>query len=189
MADKPTALPFHSLGKRLRQLREKHRETVAEVSGAVEIDEKQLVSIEAGKDRPSEDILLLLMSHFGVADDKIADELWQLAGYETGHDHHEEHDQKHSDHDDLKRTAAMMIMLDPRVMYSDSVEVVSNKQGVIINFSQTAGPDAPHLTVSRIGMSYDQAKAVMGILHQVLYNHDNPGSARRLSGGGASKEK
>ena len=182
MADKPTAPPFHFLGKKLRQLREKHRETVAEVCGAVEIDETQLVSIETGKDRPSEDILMLLMSHFGVYDDKIADELWALAGYDVHYDHHHE-DVRHEECDDMKRTGAMMIMLDPRVMYSDSVEVVSNKQGVIINFSQTAGSDAPHLTVSRIGMSYDQAKAVMGILHQVLYNHENPGNTRRLQGG------
>jgi hypothetical protein len=36
-------------------------------------------------------------------------------------------------------------------------------------------------------MSYDQAKAVMGILHQVLYNQDNPGSARRIEGGDSEK--
>ena len=190
MADKPKASPYQLLGKKLRQLREKHRETLAEVSGAVEIDEKQLVQMEAGKDRPSEDILMLLMSHFGVSDDKIADELWALAGYNMRHEQdHNHEDARHDDHDDMKRTAAMMIMLDPRVMYSDSVEVISNKQGVIINFSQTAGADAPHLTISRVGMSYDQAKAVMGILHQVLYNHDNPTNARRLSDGGATKEK
>ncbi len=186
MSEKDTSVPYKSLGKRLRQLREKHRETIAEVSGAVEIDEKQLVNIEEGKDRPSEDILLLLISHFGLDDDLAADELWDMAGYDARHDHdHDEHDHelKHNDGEELKRTASMMIMLDPRVMYSDSVEVVSNKQGVIVNFSQTAGPDSHPLVISRVGMSYDQAKAVMGILHQVLYARDNPGNARRLNGG------
>lgn len=184
MAQKDTSAPYGLLGKKLRKLREAHRESVAEVSGAVEIEEKYLSNIEAGKDRPSEDILLLLISHFGLEDDN-ADELWHLAGY---HQHEDSEPHAHTEQDDARqRTAAMMIMLDPRVMYSDSVEVVSNKQGVIVNFSQTAGPDAPHLTISRIGMSYDQAKAVMGILHQVLYNHDNPGNTRRLSGGKANK--
>jgi transcriptional regulator with XRE-family HTH domain len=181
MSSKKTSSPFEPLGSKLRQLREQHRESLAEVCGAVEIDEDHLVNIESGKDRPSEDILMLLISHFGIGDDH-AEELWELAGYTpTVHDHSEH---KHDDHDEVKRSGGtMMIMLDPRVMYSDGVEIVSNKQGVIINFSQTAGPESPPLTVSRIGMSYDQAKAVMGILHQVLYAQENPGNSRRLGGG------
>lgn len=181
MSDKQAPHPYAPLGSRLRQLREQHRESVAEVSGAVEIDETQLTIIEQGKDRPSEDILMLLISHFGIGDES-ADELWELAGYEAKHDH-DDHKHEGHDHDDLKRTAAMMIMLDPRVMYSDSVEVISNRQGVIINFSQTAGPNSPPLTISRVGMGYEQAKAVMGILHQILYEHDNPTNPRRLTGG------
>lgn len=179
MSDKRPPSPFAPLGNRLRQLREQHRESVAEVSGAVEIEETQLADIELGKDRPSEDILMLLISHFGIGDDS-ADELWELAGYEAKHAPNEH---RTDDHDDMKKTAAMMIMLDPRVMYSDSVEVVSNRQGVILNFSQTAGPQSPPLTISRVGMSYDQAKAVMGILHQILYDRDNPTNPRRLGDG------
>ncbi|MBL8121259.1 helix-turn-helix domain-containing protein [Candidatus Saccharibacteria bacterium] len=182
MNGKKTSLPYEPLGSKLRQLREQHRESVAEVSGAVEIDETHLVSIESGKDRPSEDILLLLISHFGVGEDH-AEELWELAGYVPQSSDTDSRDHKHEDHDDVKRTAAMMIMLDPRIMYSDSVEVVSNKQGVVLNFSQTAGADSPPLTISRVGMSLEQAKAVMGILHQVLYSQDNPGNSRRLGGG------
>ncbi len=179
MSDKSSLPPFAPLGRRLQQLREQHRESVAEVSGAVEIDAKQMANIELGKDRPSEDILMLLISHFGVGEDS-ADELWELAGYQAKHDHDA---QKQDDQEDSKRTAAMMIMIDPRVMYSDSVEVISNRQGVVLNFSQTAGMGTAPLTVSRVGMSYDQAKAVMGILHQILYEQDNPSNSRRLGGG------
>lgn len=53
-----------------------------EVSGAVEIDEKRLKRIEAGIERPAEDILLLLISHFGVAD-REAVQLWELADYDS----------------------------------------------------------------------------------------------------------
>lgn len=178
MADEDTPTPYSTLGTELKSLREQLRESVAEVSGAVEIEEKQLSSIEAGIHRPSEDILTLLLSHFGVEEDR-ADELWELAGYgeKDPSSYHTE------ERDDLKRTAAMMVILDPRVMYSDSIEVVSNKQGVILNFSQTAGPNTPPLIISRVGMSYDQAKAVMGVLHQVLYAQDNPVHVRRLQDG------
>lgn len=183
MSDKSTSSPYEPLGSRLRELREQHSESLAEVSGAVEIDEADLTHIESGKDRPSEDILLLLINHFNLAEER-AEELWQLAGYDHGHAKHDL-----GDSEDIKhKSGAMMIMLDPRVMYSDSIEVVSNKQGVVLNFSQTASPENPALTVSRIGMSYDQAKAVMGILHQVLYNHENPGNGRRLHGGNTKKD-
>lgn len=175
MSDVNKSLPYESLGSILRRLREGSRESLAEVSGAVEIDETALDRIEAGTERPSEDILLLLISHFAVADDKAA-ELWQLAGYDKAAD------------DDAPEQAAngrpqtLMVMIDPRVMYSDQVEVVANNQGVVLNFSQNAGQNGQPLTVARIGMSQDQAKMVMGILHQALYDLDNP-NRKRLDGG------
>jgi hypothetical protein len=66
-------------------------------------------------------------------------------------------------------------MIDPRVMYSDSFEVVANQRGVVLNFSQVGGQNGSPLTVARIGMSREQAKMIMGILHQALYDIDNPG--------------
>ncbi len=152
---------------------------MAEVSGAVEIDEKKLSMIEAGTERPSEDILLLLISHFAVEDDKAA-ELWQLAGYDkqqSEEDRDHDHEQSQSG-----RQQTLMVMIDPRVMYSDSVEVVANERGVVMNFSQAAGQHGQPLTVSRIGMSRDQAKMLMGVLHQALYDLENP-KRRRLGDG------
>jgi hypothetical protein len=140
---------------------------MAEVSGAVEIDEKDLSLIEDGSERPSEDILLLLISHFAVEDDKAA-ELWQLAGYDKQSDDESETTAQNS------RQQTLMVMIDPRVMYSDSVEVVANGKGVVLNFSQAGGQPGQPLTVARIGMSPEQAKMVMGILHQALYDIDNP---------------
>jgi transcriptional regulator with XRE-family HTH domain len=181
MSDANTSTPYKRLGSILKHLREEHRESVAEVSGAVEINEVELARFEAGQERPAEDILLLLISHFDIEEDH-ATELWQLAGYENKADEFSQP----IEHDAKQRTQAMMVMLDPRVVYSDSVEVAANKQGVIVNFAQTTGPNMQPLTIARIGMSYDQAKAVMGVLHQVLYNHDNPGNTRRLDGGSSS---
>lgn len=175
MSDTHKSLPYESLGSQLRDLRERSSESLAEVSGAVEIDEKVLDRIETGTERPSEDILLLLISHFSLGDDKAA-ELWQLAGYDKpGND-------DMNDQSANGRPQTLMVMIDPRVMYSDSVEVVANNQGVVLNFSQNAGHDGQPLTVARIGMSRDQAKMVMGILHQALYDLDNP-NRKRLDGG------
>ena len=82
---------------------------------------------------------------------------------------------------DMKHQA-MMIMIDPRIMYSDVAEISANGQGIVLAFSQSAGPSSQPLTVSRVGMSREQAQAVMGLLHQALWNMDNP-SQKRLSGG------
>lgn len=181
MSDLNKQLPYQSLGSRLKDLREGSSESLAEVSGAVEIDEKALTRIESGRDRPSEDILLLLISHFSVQDD-LAAELWQLAGYDKSHDHDDDGGKERS-----SRTQTMMVMIDPRIMYSDSVEIGANKQGVVLNFSQQAGTPGQPLTISRIGMSRDQAKMLMGILHQALYELDNPGNHNRLGDGNPQK--
>ena len=172
MNDANNRLPYQSLGSLLREMRERNRESVPEVSGAVEIDDKELELIESGSDRPSEDILLLLLSHFAVEDEKAA-ELWQLAGYDK-HAHSHDHDDEPERVDTSMRSQAMMIMIDPRIMYSDSTEVVAGNKGVVLNFSQAAGQQHQPLTVSRIGMSYDQAKTLMGVLHQALYDAENP---------------
>ncbi|MEO6761498.1 MAG: helix-turn-helix transcriptional regulator [Candidatus Saccharimonadales bacterium] len=164
-------LPFSSLGTRLKAIREKLRESLSEVSGAVEIDEKDLELIETGRDRPSEDVLMLLISHFKIRDSAAA-ELWQLAGYD-----------KANNSDDSTPTGAkntLMVMIDPRIMYSDNIEVLANQQGVVLNFSQTNGGPGQMLTIAKIGMSKDQAKTVMGVLHQTLYEMDNPSIRRQL---------
>jgi transcriptional regulator with XRE-family HTH domain len=176
-------LPYKTLGTILRRLRERNSESVAEVSGAVEIDESQLDRFEGGSERPSEDILLLLISHFSVEDDKAA-EMWQLAGYDKAPTE-EEHD--HERETSSARQQTLMIMIDPRVMYSDTMEVSANQKGVVLNFSQTAGQNEQPLTVSRIGMSREQAKLVMGVLHQALYDLENPHPPRRL-GDGSKKQ-
>ena len=167
--------PYKKLGTHLKSLRERHHESAAEVSSAVEIDENTLQQFETGSERPSEDILLLLISHYGLQDER-AEELWRLAGYARG---------DRSDDDmpsgDMKHQA-MMIMIDPRIMYSDVAEISANGQGIVLAFSQSAGPTSQPLTVARVGMSREQAQAVMGLLHQALWNMDNP-SQKRLSGG------
>jgi transcriptional regulator with XRE-family HTH domain len=173
-----TRIPYETLGSQLRHLRERNRESMAEVSGAVEIDETELGKIEAGTERPSEDILLLLISHFAVEDDKAA-ELWQLAGYDRQEDAHD-HDHESTSNG---RAQTLMVMIDPRVMYSDSVEIVANTKGVVVNFSQSAGQNGQPLTISRIGMSHDQAKLLMGVLHQALYDFENQKGRKQLGDG------
>lgn len=167
--------PYKKLGTFLKSLREGNHESAAEVSSAVEIDETTLQEFETGSNRPSEDILLLLISHYGVQEER-AEELWRLAGYASS--------DKSDDMppNDMMKHQAMMIMIDPRIMYSDVAEISANGQGIVLAFSQSGGPSSQPLTVSKIGMSREQAQAVMGLLHQALWNMDNP-PHKRLNGG------
>src|SRR5882672_2040955 len=78
--NEPQLRPFRPLGQRLKTLRDQANETLAEASGAVEIDVKELASFELGQSRPTEDVLLLLISHFGAKDDDAV-RMWEMAGY------------------------------------------------------------------------------------------------------------
>ena len=162
MSEERQETPFKTLGEELKTIRQKLHESVAEVSGAVEIDEQRLQRIEQGHERPSEDILMLLINHFGIQDDAAA-KLWQLAGYEPNRDGQEQSD----DPTINNRTMVMIMAVDPRVIYSDGAQITANDSGVVINFSQGMGtPQA--LTTARIGMSRDQAYGVLRTLQQVL---------------------
>jgi len=151
---------FTKLGKHLKYVREQAKQTLAEVSGAVEIDERQLQRIEAGVERPAEDILLLLISHFGVKD-REAVQIWELAEYETELP------------GELKVEAAggdkplvMILAVDVRTMYSDQVDITINPSGVTMQFSQSL--NSKSTPVARVGMSHQQAEAVVRSLQQAL---------------------
>lgn len=166
--------PFTTLGRHLRYVREQQSKTLAEVSGAVEIDEKSLELIEAGKERPSEDILMLLISHFGM-NDQQAVRLWELADYggelpsyrggDTGQD--------------INKQVVMLIATDPKTVYSDEVEAIANKAGVTLTFSQASGPKSSTV-VSKIGMSQEQAGEVIRQIQLALLKSKYEPGKRQL---------
>ena len=155
------ANPFRPLGKQLKALRDRANETLAEASGAVEIDVRTLASYELGHSRPGEEILLLLISHFGAKDEE-AIRLWELAGYGMS-----------------KIPAAHMTSEEPhtltatenqemRVLFTDVVDVIVNSYGVVMKFMQGTGPNAQPTIVSKVGMSREHAKSVLHILQATL---------------------
>src|SRR3954464_9650695 len=108
--------PYLTLGKNLKQLRHRANESLAEASGAVEIDVRELAGYELGKARPSEDVLLLLISHFGAKDDEAV-KLWEMAGYGM-----DKIPAAHMGNHDTKAAAADST----RVLYTDIVDVMVN---------------------------------------------------------------
>lgn len=165
MSEEHQEQPFRVLGEKLKGIRQKLHESVAEVSGAVEIDEQSLQRIEQGSERPTEDILMLLINHFGMQDDEAAD-LWQLAGYDDPHDHDHDHEPS-SGATQQNRTMVMIMAVDPRVIYSDGAQVTANANGVILGFSQGVGtPNA--ITTAKVGMSREQAYKLLHTLERTL---------------------
>lgn len=163
MAEKSQELPFKNLGQRLKGIRQKLHESMSDVSGAVEIDESVLERFEQGSERPSEDILHLLISHFGIQEDDAV-KLWHLAGYEPPHNH--VHD---DDGDDFSgnRAGVLVMAIDPRIIYSDTMHVNAGPNGVVLSFAQNAGSGQP-LTTARVGMSREQARSVISTLQAAL---------------------
>ncbi len=154
MADYGADNPYKTLGWHLKFAREQLKESLAEVSGAVEIDTDTLQKIEQGDERPSEDVLLLLISHLGL-EDAEATSLWELAGY--------------SDLEDKDEVQAVGIQpMDIRIVYTDMLHVSVNDYGVVMNFMQSGGLGNQPLAVSRVGMSKDHAKHMIDMLQKSL---------------------
>lgn len=162
-------------------MREQLRESLAEVSGAVEIEVQMLTEIEQGINRPSEDILLLLISHFAVKEDE-ATKLWELAGYDQS-----ETGTASMSLDEIGniKNAVMVMPVDIRIAYTDMAHVLVNDHGVVLNFMQTSGPNNQPLVVSRLGMSREHALSVLELLQKTLAQQPSkpaelpePGQAR-----------
>lgn len=160
--------PFVPLGNTLKRLRTKRQESLAEVSGAVEIEVDALTDFELGKARPSEDILLLLISYFSVKED-VATKLWELAGYDQ--DELPVANTVNDINGDAQQSV-MVMPLDARVNYTDMVHVMVNNYGVVMNFMQGAGPNNQPLVVARVGMSKEHARSVLDVLQQTLNQNE-----------------
>ncbi len=146
--------PLQKLGSRLKFVRENAKETLAEVSGAVEIDIDSMQKIENGEQMPSEETLLLLISHFDMEDD-IAAKLWEMAGY------NEEDSQNPA-------PSGVMTPEDLKIVYTDMVHIAANQYGVTMNFMQSTGAGSQPMLISRLGMSREHAEFIIKSLQQNL---------------------
>ena len=174
--------PYAKLGQKLRNYRKSHRESLAEVSGAVEIDEHILERYEAGIDRPDEEILNLLINHYRLEDIR-AGELWELAGYSI------EHINDQVVMDEIMTAAKQVIMVfasDGRAPYTDGIHIDCNKQGMHMSFTQST-PNNKAVTVARLGMSYEQAEEISKAIGVAL-NYAKFSSSRQLLPPGSQKQ-
>lgn len=154
--------PFITLGRHLKYVREQLQQSLEEVAGAVEIDEHTLQHIEAGQEKPAEEILLLLISYYGLQDQQAV-QLWQLADYSA-----EAPEQIKQDIDPMQGKAVVMLLaVDTRTMYSDGVDININPAGLTLSFTQATGKGqaAP---IARVGMSLEQAIEVNRTLQIAL---------------------
>lgn len=166
----PYQPPHRSLGNKLKTMRQHRQESLGETSGAVEIEVEQLDRFERGAERPSEDILMLLISHFGMNDDEAAG-IWQLAGYDNGSfpfgDEPEASDQNRRNGQSGQHQHVVMLAFDQRVLYTNGAEIVADDNGVVISFGQQDGNGQPY-AVSRVGMSYEQAAKLIEAMQKTL---------------------
>lgn len=156
-------LPYQDFGNRLKNIRSSAKESISDVSGAVEVDSSVLVDIEAGNIQPPEDIVLLLISHFSLKEDE-ASKMWELAGYST----------KNTDGygvltlDNIGTSQSLVTSDDIKIVYTDMVQVTANKYGIVLNFMQGGGFGNPPAGVARVGMSLEHAKSMLEVLKKTV---------------------
>lgn len=152
--------PYASFGRTLQDMRKRANQSLDEVAGAVEINKDELIKIENGEIRPSEDVLVLLVSYFDPAE-KVIQQLWQSAGYTKN-------ESEAPKEPDTNHHTVLVTPVDNRIVYTDVVHVMVNNYGVVMNFLQSAGPNNQPLAVARIGMSREHALSVLNILQKTL---------------------
>lgn len=161
--------PYKALGSKIKHLREQWQQSLGEVSGTLEIDEKVLKEIESGKTLPPEDVLNMLINHFLLTDEQ-ADELRHLASHQR--------DQAaealvNGLEDMIMKQIVMYLPVDNKVVYTDSMNAIVNKHGVVLQFLQNSGSNNQPATVSQVGMSKEHAEKVIEVLTKTLKEHEH----------------
>jgi transcriptional regulator with XRE-family HTH domain len=164
--------PHRTLGRFLKTMRQRLQESLGETSGAVEIAVEQLDRFERGAERPSEDILMLLISHFNLGDDEAV-KVWELAGYDRRSQLFADNGRDDGDFEatHLRQAVPVMLLaLDGRILYSNGAEIVTDESGVVLNFTQgdKDKPGQQPTAISRVGMSYTQAEELLATLQRAL---------------------
>ncbi len=153
---------YKELGVALRAYRVAANESIEDVSNALELDMETIERIEQGTLQPKPELLELMARHFTLREQE-AERLLELAGYKK--------DEFTFDLDtdifldDLAKEVESMIM---PVLYTDTVKVVSNKFGVVVNFVQSNGSAGKPVIISRVGMSREHALSVIEVLKRSL---------------------
>jgi len=81
----------------------------------------------------------------------------------------------------------LVMAVDPRIVYSDGIQVTASNRGVVMTFSQASGtPQA--LSTARVGMSREQAYAVIRTLQDAL-DRSEPRQLPEGSGTGPQKSE
>jgi transcriptional regulator with XRE-family HTH domain len=174
MSDKT---PYKSFGEVLKKLRAKAFKTPAEVSSAVEIEESRLRAYENGEQRPTEDVLLLLIQHFNLTDTQAA-ELWKLAGYHGSPD--TDMYSMQEEYINMPNITLGFVPQESKIVYTDLVQVMVNNYGVVMQFLQSSGNGTQPLAVAKVGMSKEHARSVVALLQKTLEQADNPPVPKRL---------
>lgn len=152
--------PFEKFGKELRKIRTDAHKSLLEVSGAMELEPEQMRKIENGEERATEELIVLIISHFEL-EDKVALDLWRLAGYDRSNDNMQT---------PINGAPVPVVipMNDARVVYTDMVNVSANNFGVVINFMQGLGANNQPMAISRVGMSLEHAVSFMKVLNETV---------------------
>jgi len=169
--------PFEALGARLKHLREQWKQSISEVSGTLEIDEKVLRDIESGKTMPPDSVLDMFINHFLLTEEQ-AEDLRELAS---------QHKEQVSDslmnglEDMLMKQIVMYLPGDNRISYTDQMQATVNKNGVVLQFMQSnLTPDQQSITVNRVGMSREHAERMLEVLRTTLDQHDRSQGTKHL---------
>lgn len=171
--------PFESFGNKLRIYRQRNRKNITSASKALKIDRTHLSKLENGHERPSQKVMLAIVSHYSLSVAETA-ELWALAGYQHGWGGTQQGkgvtgmDLNGIGTANKPPQGATQLQIntpaDKPILYCDSVFVSSNQFGVVMDFVQagfgaTTTANKQQLNVvSRVGMSREHAKVMLETL-------------------------
>jgi transcriptional regulator with XRE-family HTH domain len=173
--------PYKLLGQKIKSLRKSFDESIKDVSSAVEIDPSELLKIESGLIRPSEEVLIQIISHFNLSDNEALS-FWQLANYDNQPamlNNITSNLFSKLMNDNQVSNLIMLFPVEQRPFYSDHLEIILGESGLVINFNQKINNQV--IPISKIGMSLEQAKVLYQTLESALLQSKYNSGPKKLN--------
>ena len=173
-----------ALGQKIRSKRLDLKQSLSEVSGSIEIDENELIKIETGLQKPSQEVLELIIEHFKITEME-ANTLFDLAGY--GSENIFPSNLMEFLQSLGTKCIVMLSPIEQKVVLSDSLDIHIDKDNIVFNFKQILGNNQP-TSVSKVAMNVNQAYQVMDLLTKALIKHNYLKNPKSLPSKSDNKE-
>lgn len=170
---------YSAFGDKIKIYREKKAENITQTAKSLDLHRSYLSKLENGHFQPSTGLIDKLADYYNLDKQQISD-LYFSAGYGKKGEIMQLQNREGVNRmensqilgtQDKDQAVEVNVQSNTPILYSDAIFVTSSDYGVVLDFGQRLGSTKRHNIISRIGMSFEHAEAMLRVIKQNIEDH------------------